>query len=614
MTFQYPLGLLGLIGIPILIIVYIIRSKYTEQTVASTYLWTLSEKFLKRRNPLSKLTGLIALILQLLAVTAISLTIAHPIFTVPDSAREYCFILDGSGSMNMDSDGTSRFERGKDEIRKIITESTDGSEYSLVYVGSTTSSVFTKTADKELAITLLDALSAEHSGVNYSDAIATAQRLFNENNSLATYLVTDTEYETLNGITLINVSTDVENYSISDLTYVDEGDTVTVYGKLRSYKSGVTLNLRAYTDGEAEVIATQKEYVEAGGESSFYINIPVREFDSIKVEIVESDAYALDNTSMIYNLESENSYKTLLVSDYPFFFKSVLTTMTSADVEVVSPSEYKGGGYGLYIFDSFSPQTLPTDGAVWFINPVSSVDGAGFSVKSEGNLIEGGDRIVMTSSTSTLARQLTENLDGSDIYISRYVKCGQYNNYTNLFTYNGNPIIFSGSTDAGNREVVFAFDIHDSNFALTADFGFLVSNLLQYSFPPILEKTDYKSGEVLKVNVLAGCETIQVDTPLGNVEFLSTASAVAELTLTEAGVYTITLTSQDSVQTLNIFSEAVAEESEPMPSSEKIGLQGEAGTEGMDGYYDNIMIFFICLAVLFLADWMVYCYEKYQLR
>ena len=614
MTFQYPLGLLGLIGIPILIIVYIIRSKYTEQTVASTYLWTLSEKFLKRRNPLSKLTGLIALILQLLAVTAISLTIAHPIFTVPDSAREYCFILDGSGSMNMDSDGTSRFERGKDEIRKIITESTDGSEYSLVYVGSTTSSVFTKTADKELAIALLDALSAEHSGVNYSDAIATAQRLFNENNSLATYLVTDTEYETLNGITLINVSTDVENYSISDLTYVDEGDTVTVYGKLRSYKSGVTLNLRAYTDGEAEVIATQKEYVEAGGESSFYINIPVREFDSIKVEIVESDAYALDNTSMIYNLESENSYKTLLVSDYPFFFKSVLTTMTSADVEVVSPSEYKGGGYGLYIFDSFSPQTLPTDGAVWFINPVSSVDGAGFSVKSEGNLIEGGDRIVMTSSTSTLARQLTENLDGSDIYISRYVKCGQYNNYTNLFTYNGNPIIFSGSTDAGNREVVFAFDIHDSNFALTADFGFLVSNLLQYSFPPILEKTDYKSGEVLKVNVLAGCETIQVDTPLGNVEFLSTASAVAELTLTEAGVYTITLTSQDSVQTLNIFSEAVAEESEPMPSSEKIGLQGEAGTEGMDGYYDNIMIFFICLAVLFLADWMVYCYEKYQLR
>ena len=50
MSFQYPLGLLGLIGIPILIIIYIIKSMYTEQTVSATYLWTLSEKFLKKKR------------------------------------------------------------------------------------------------------------------------------------------------------------------------------------------------------------------------------------------------------------------------------------------------------------------------------------------------------------------------------------------------------------------------------------------------------------------------------------------------------------------------------------------------------------------------------------
>ena len=66
MSFLYPLGLLGLIGIPILIIIYIIKSKYTEQTVSSTYLWLLSERFLKRKNPISKLAGIISLILQIL--------------------------------------------------------------------------------------------------------------------------------------------------------------------------------------------------------------------------------------------------------------------------------------------------------------------------------------------------------------------------------------------------------------------------------------------------------------------------------------------------------------------------------------------------------------------
>ena len=44
MTFLHPLGLLGLIGIPILIIIYIIKTQYTEQTISSTFLWTLSEK------------------------------------------------------------------------------------------------------------------------------------------------------------------------------------------------------------------------------------------------------------------------------------------------------------------------------------------------------------------------------------------------------------------------------------------------------------------------------------------------------------------------------------------------------------------------------------------
>lgn len=72
MTFLYPLGLLGLIGVPILILIYIIKNKYTEQTVSSTYIWTYSERFLKKRKRLPKIAGLISLILQLLAIVIIS--------------------------------------------------------------------------------------------------------------------------------------------------------------------------------------------------------------------------------------------------------------------------------------------------------------------------------------------------------------------------------------------------------------------------------------------------------------------------------------------------------------------------------------------------------------
>ena len=62
MSFYFPLGLLALLGIPVLILIYIIKSKYTEQTIASTYLLELSEKFLQRRRPVSKLTGILTMI------------------------------------------------------------------------------------------------------------------------------------------------------------------------------------------------------------------------------------------------------------------------------------------------------------------------------------------------------------------------------------------------------------------------------------------------------------------------------------------------------------------------------------------------------------------------
>ena len=118
MKFLYPLGLLGLIGVPLVILIYILKNKYNEQTVPSTFLWTLSEKFFKKRNPLSGLTGIISLILQILTVAFVSFAIARPVFIIPEAAEEYCFILDCSGSMNTKNGDKTRFEEAKEQIEE----------------------------------------------------------------------------------------------------------------------------------------------------------------------------------------------------------------------------------------------------------------------------------------------------------------------------------------------------------------------------------------------------------------------------------------------------------------------------------------------------------------
>ena len=114
MSFLQPLGFLALLAIPVLIIIYIIKSKYTEQVIPSTYLWELSERFLKRKNPLKAITGILSLILQILAVVFIALAIAHPTFVIKGGASDYCFVLDSSASMNIVEGNKSRFDGAKD--------------------------------------------------------------------------------------------------------------------------------------------------------------------------------------------------------------------------------------------------------------------------------------------------------------------------------------------------------------------------------------------------------------------------------------------------------------------------------------------------------------------
>lgn len=617
MSFLYPLGLLGLIGLPILIIIYIIKSKYTEQTVSSTYLWTLSERFLKRRNPLSRLSGIISLILQILAVILISLAIAHPIIAVPDSANEYCFILDASGSMNMTLDGTTRFENGKRDISDIIENASDGSVYSLIYVGNETRTIFEKSEDKEEALLLLSELESAYNTADLTEAIGIAQGYFDENPSVITYLVSDKAYSVSNNINVINTSREETNYALTDVIYTHENSILEFKGNVISYGKNASIDIELFVNSSDTAIAKETLSLSSDEKTPFTLSASVDIFTEAKVKIANSDDFSYDNEYIVYDLKSESSYNTLIVSERPFLIKSMLSHLIHAKIDVIKPSQYNSQrGYGLYIFDSIDPAAigeLPSDGSVWLMNVHGSVDGAGYSVQG-GVDFEQSQTLTLSSSTSSVSKSLTDGLAGKDIHITKYVKCGFYRNFTTIFSYKGNPIVFAGSTTQGAREVVFAFDIHDSNLPLLTDYAVLMRNLVNYSFPDMVEKTSYKNAESAQINVVANCESIKVESPLGNISYLNTSAPSASLPLTEVGVYNVTMTVAGSSRDFSIFSEINESERDPSVTEAEISLSGEPSTDGFDGKYDPLVLIFIILAVIFSADWMVYCYDKYQLR
>ena len=628
MTFLFPLGLLGLLGIPILIIIYIIKSKYTEQTIASTYLWTLSEKFIKKKNPISRVTGIISLILQILAIALISFMVAQPIINVPNSANEYCFVLDGSGSMNMETGGKTRFERGQDIIAGEIDASANGSLYSLVYMGDTTTVVYNKLESKEAAKELLYELEPSYKFIEADEAISIAQSFFNENTGIKSYFVTDKLYRTSNNIIIKNVARDEKNNAIISASYAltkDEngsGSSLVVTGVAKSYEGRVPLTFNVYVDGSEEIRGSWQGLVEEKETPFTVVCEGISSVTSVEVRVSEYDNLISDNSYVIFNQKSEVAYSTLIVSDNPFYIRAAIEALYDMTINVVSVDEYENmyndklpTGYGLYIYDSYNVRELPRDGAVWLFNLDSAPQGSGFSFQGKVELATGVALDMSKSSASTI-KKLTSGVIGNDLYIAReFMKYGVYRSSHTLFSYKGNPIVFAGVNDYGNRQVVFAFDYHNSNFpGKPGDYLMLNKNLIDYSFPEIIDKSGYRCGESVEINVLANCDSIRIDSPNEKVSYLDTGSATASLELTEVGVYTITMQIGSTKRVVNIFSSMDERESVPKVLENEVSLNGQASSGGFDGKFDPIIILFILLAIVFLADWMVYCYERCQLR
>ena len=616
MSFIYPLGLLGLIGVPIVILIYILKNKYNEQTVPSTYLWILSEKFFKRRNPLSGLTGIISLILQILTVIFVSLAIARPVFVVPESANEYCFILDCSGSMQMTDNGDkTRFELAKEKITSVINEAGGGSSYTLVTANAESGAVYERLTDKKLALELLSSVECSDGMIEEGDALAVAQKYYDENRSFVTYFLTDKAYSEHNGIELVNFARDdAVNYSVTDARGTLFGGLLNVTASVTSHTTDATLTAELYINGSDKPADSLEIAVSAGQTAEVELSAAAESYDSFSVVIANPDDLSADNRVVSYNQKSESSYDILVVSETPFFFEAALDVLTDSKVDVIEPDEYNGQvGYGLYIFHTFTPEELP-DAAVWLINSSKSVPDSGFGIRGVVELDEPA-AIVKSNSTASAARKMLEGIDGKNIFISEYVKySGMYAKFTTLFSYESNPLIFAGTNAMGNREVVVGFDLHKADFSLSVDYVPLIGSLLAYSCPDVLDRTSYSSGEDVNVNVTANVINVKAISPDGEEIYVDSSTDIGVLHLDKVGTYTVRVTTHDAVKEYKLYSATPEEESVPTSEESAYSLVGEQEFLKTDGEYDPLVILFVCLALVFCADWMVYCYEKYQLR
>ena len=87
-----------------------------------------------------------------------------------------------------------------------------------------------------------------------------------------------------------------------------------------------------------------------------------------------------------------------------------------------------------------------------------------------------------------------------------------------------------------------------------------------------------------------------------------------EYVLDEIGTYTVEVTAGGNVREHKLFAEAPLDERVPTVIEQNFSIIGTPSSDRLDGEYNPAIIIFILIMVIFAADWMVYMYEKRQLR
>src|SRR5918992_2049909 len=114
MPFLAPLGLLGLLAIPVIVALYVLRLRRDERVVSSTYLWQQLVRDVEANAPWQRLRRSLLLLLQLLLAAALAFVVARPFAERPAGlSRDLVLVVDASASMRATDEFPDRLPAAK---------------------------------------------------------------------------------------------------------------------------------------------------------------------------------------------------------------------------------------------------------------------------------------------------------------------------------------------------------------------------------------------------------------------------------------------------------------------------------------------------------------------
>jgi len=558
MPFATPLALLGLLFVPAVIAMYLLKLRRDEAVVPSTLLWTRLVADVEANAPWQKLRRSLLLLLQLLLVIILALLAARPFLERPAGlARDIVLVVDTSASMGATDVVPDRLTAAKAAAIDALRELPTGGKVSVIAADRSARIVVNESSDLGRVRQAIDAIPVTPSAGDLGDALELASKLAKRSGDAQVLVATDAALAVpLSGkvdapIKVLPVGRERKNQAIVALAVRTSPSSVT-----RSvFVSIANLDLeraarRLELWGDGALLEVRDVDLDAQARQDVIIDDVAEGVGAIEVRLVARDPAATGDPDQLTVddrawaiVPPQRTRLILVVGEGDAYLETALSYLPNVELFGVSPSEYgpatertDGRPWDLVIFEGTLPTTLPKAPILAIAPPRTSPLG-----DVTGTLKNPG------ISTLDPAEPVLRYVDLSTTHIAEAAKLGLPAwGRTIIPGPKGAPLLYSGVRD-GLRTAVLAFEPRKSDLPLQVAFPILLANLTGELLGGSTAPTEaVEPGSPVELVIPSGAVGLTVTTPDGTVVDLVRGTTQGEgATVTFAGTgtpgfYTVT--------------------------------------------------------------------------
>ena len=518
MSFLAPLALAGLLLLPVVVAMYLLKLRRDERPIASTLLWQRLVADVEANAPWQRLRRSLLLLLQLLLVAVLAILAARPFLERPASlARDLVVVIDTSASMAATDVAPDRLSAAKQQVVDALRDLPSDGKVSVIAAGETARVVVNGTSDLGRVRAAIDGIAVSPASGDLGEALRLADALAARATGAQILVATDAALAAKptgrleHPVRVITVGRERRNQAIVALAVrpAPSGVTRSVFISVANLDvQAASRRLEVYGDGN--LIDAKDIFLDPQTRSQVIVDDVPLGVGVIEVRLdgAAGDDLALDDRAWAI-VPAEHLRRILVVSDGDPYLETALTYLPNTELYEVAPAKYGPDThpelFDLVIFEGALPATLPSR-AVLAIAPTASsalgevtgslTDPAIGALSADEPILRYVD--LSTTHIGTASKLVTP-------VWARTVIPGP----------GGAPLLYLGE-QAGRKAAVLAFLPRQSDLPLQVAFPILIANLagelLGGSAAP---ESALQPGSPISLPLPAGASALRVTRPDG---------------------------------------------------------------------------------------------------